>query len=81
MSTKVGKFGEYKRLKTALFGQKVTYKEAAEMIGISVSAFNNKINGRVDFKLDEMLKLCDFLDLDYYFIMDEKLQNATKEER
>lgn len=79
MSTNIGKFGEYSRLKTALFDKKVTYKEAANMIGISISAFNNKINGRVDFKLDEILKLCDSLDLDYHFIMDEKLQNATKE--
>lgn len=79
LKKQAGKYGEYKRLKLALFDKKVNYKQAAEIAGVSVSAFSNKINGKVDFKLEEIFRLCEGLDLDYTFILEEKLQDATKE--
>lgn len=79
MKKQVSRYGEYKRLKLVLFDKKVNYRQAAEIAGISVSAFSNKINGKVDFKLEEIFRLCDTLDLDYVFILGEKLQDATKE--
>lgn len=79
LANQTGKYGEYKRLKLALFDKKVNYKQAAEIAGVSVSAFSNKINGKVDFKLEEIFRLCEGLDLDYTFILEEKLQDATKE--
>lgn len=78
MAGKKTKFGEYKRLKLLLFDKKVNYEEAAKMAEISVSAFNQKINGNVDFRIDEIAKLCNALNVDYTFILDEKLQNAIK---
>lgn len=78
LKKQVSRYGEYKRLKLALFDKKVNYRQAAEIAGVSVSAFSNKINGKVDFKLEEIFRLCEGLDLDYTFILEEKLQNATK---
>ena len=78
LAKQTGKYGEYKRLKLALF-EKVNYQQAAEIAGVSVSAFSNKINGKVDFKLEEIFRLCEGLDLDYTFILEEKLQDAAKE--
>lgn len=38
-----------------------TYKECADILDISLTAYSNKVNGITDFKLDEAKKLSDFL--------------------
>lgn len=38
-----------------------TYKDCADELGISLTAYCNKVNGVTDFKLDEAKKLSDFL--------------------
>ena len=78
MTQKRSKFGEYKTLKLLLFDKKITYEEAAKIAEISISAFNNKINGTVDFRLDEIFKLAEGLDVDYTIILSEKLQDVTR---
>jgi transcriptional regulator with XRE-family HTH domain len=77
MKNKKSKYGEYKKLKTILFEKKVTYEEAAKMADLSVSAFSNKVNGLVDFRVDEIAKLCNELDVDYTVILSEKLSTVT----
>lgn len=78
MAEKKTKFGEYKKLKLILFDKKINYQKAAKMAEISLSAFNQKINGNVDFRIDEIARLCNALDVDYTLILAEKLQNVTK---
>jgi transcriptional regulator with XRE-family HTH domain len=72
------KYGEYTKLKLVLFEKKVNYEDAAKMADLSKSAFSNKINGIVDFRIDEIAKLCNSLDIDYTTILNEKLHLATK---
>jgi predicted transcriptional regulator len=77
MECKKTKYGEYKKLKLVLFEKNVNYESAAKIADLSVSAFSNKINGLVDFRIDEIAKLCNELDVNYSTILDEKLHNAT----
>ena len=50
-------------LKGALTERNKTYKECAQNCGMSVTTFNNKINGRLPFTCWEVKQLGDFLDL------------------
>ena len=60
-----------KLLKARIVEKGFTQSEIAEKIGISATAFNNKITGKVDFKASEISKLSDILDIDnkdaYFF--------------
>lgn len=51
------------KLKGKLLEKQKTYKEAAAYLGITVSTFNTKINGRGKFYVDEVNKLSKFLEL------------------
>ena len=77
MDKKVSKYGEFKKLKSILFEKKINYVTAAKMADLSTSAFSNKINGLVDFRIDEIAKLCNELDIDYTLILNEKLHIET----
>lgn len=50
--------------------KKSSYRECAQVLGISLSAFNDKINGKVgkngkckEFKVSQVCDLCNFLDI------------------
>jgi hypothetical protein len=53
----------YQKLKGAIVGKGKTYEECARGLGISVTAFSNKINGKAGFKVEEAAKLSELLDL------------------
>lgn len=47
-----------------------TQKEVAKMIGITHQSFSDKINNKSHFKVSEIIKLCDVLEIsdkDRYF--------------
>ena len=48
-------------LKTKIFEKQKTYKECAEALNISVTAFTSKMNGRSKFNVPEVKALADFL--------------------
>lgn len=54
---------EMTKLKGKLTELKRTYEDCAKVLGISVTAFSNKMNGDSTFKLPEVNKLCEFLGL------------------
>lgn len=54
---------KFDKLKNKIFEKRKTYKECANVLGISVVAFSNKINGRYEFKVTEAIKLAEFLSL------------------
>lgn len=54
---------EMLKLKGVLTEKKKTYEECAKNIGISVTTFNDKINGRRAFSCWEAARLSDFLSL------------------
>ena len=41
----------------------VTQAKAAEATGLSRQTFNSRMNGKTEFKENEMRKLCDFLSI------------------
>ena len=49
------------KLKGKMKERDKTYKECADILDISLTAYSNKVNGITDFKLDEAKKLSDFL--------------------
>lgn len=51
------------RLKGELLARKLTYQDAADALGISLTAFTRKINGLVEFKRNEIEKLAELLEL------------------
>lgn len=53
----------YKDLKVELFRKNISYEEVSKGIGISKSAFINKINGKTDFTLDEAINIASLLKL------------------
>ena len=54
---------ELTKLKGKLVELKKTYEDCAKVLGISITAFNNKMNGDSTFKLPEVNKLCEYLGL------------------
>jgi DNA-binding helix-turn-helix protein len=53
----------FKKLKDELFINGLKYEDVAKMLNISTTSFSNKINGKVDFTLSEVVKLSNFLNL------------------
>lgn len=51
------------KLKVKLLEKKLTYKDCASAIGISVTAFNNKVNGTSKFYIEEASVLSEKLEL------------------
>lgn len=54
---------EMNALKGALTERSKTYRECAESCGMSVTTFNNKINGRFPFTCWEARQISEFLGL------------------
>lgn len=53
-----------KRLKERISEKGETYSSLSKEIGISLSAFNNKINGRSSFDIIEASQLSSILDIE-----------------
>lgn len=51
------------KLKGKLKEKRMNYISCAQGLGISVTTFNNKINGRYKFYIEEIEKLSDILEL------------------
>jgi plasmid maintenance system antidote protein VapI len=71
---------ENRRLKGKLRELNKTYAQCADMLGITETAFVNKINGKSQFTLPEVLQICDWLGLDnqakIHIFLDENLSNT-----
>lgn len=53
----------FNKLKGLLVEKRFTYLEAAIFIGVSEKTFASKINGKVEWKRDEMEMLCKMLNI------------------
>lgn len=51
------------KLKGKLLECNMRYKDVASALGISTTAVTSKVNGKVDFKLKEVSKICSLLHL------------------
>ncbi|MBC1983041.1 helix-turn-helix domain-containing protein [Listeria booriae] len=71
MSTVIRKYEPYNRFKGFLVENNIKQREVAELVGLSVSQLNQKLNGtRGDFSATEIRLICkayDISPLDYFF--------------
>ena len=51
------------KLKGKLTEMKKTYKDCSKHLGITITTFNNKMNGKSKFYIEEINKLSEFLGL------------------
>jgi DNA-binding XRE family transcriptional regulator len=51
------------KLKGIMIEKKATYEDGAKAIGVSVTTFSKKMNGKCKFYVEEAEKLSNFLDL------------------
>lgn len=63
MKTKVKKYRELVELKGLLREKKNTYRNMARFLGISISAFNDKINGKSVFSILEANEIANELEI------------------
>ncbi len=52
------------QLKARIMGEGYTQRSLANAIGISKNTLNSKVNGNVQFNLDEVEKICKVLHID-----------------
>lgn len=53
------------KLKGKLLEKRKTYRDCAEHLSVTITTFNNKINGKSKFYVDEVNKLSEFLGLSH----------------
>lgn len=63
----------YIKLKRALAGAGVTYKMVAELIGVSETTVQLKINGYSDFYISEQRKICEKWGIDPGVFFEEEV--------
>lgn len=51
------------KLKGKLVEKKKTYEECSKFLNVTISTFNNKMNGKSKFYIEEINKLSDLLEL------------------
>lgn len=54
---------DYIKLRSCRVLKRMTQDEFAAAVGISLSCYRNKENGKVSFTLDEAKRIADFLDM------------------
>ncbi len=57
------KYGEMKNLKKFLKRKNISYRELADILGISLDAVNNKLNGYTAMTVSEMNTVVDEFDM------------------
>ena len=63
------------KLRGAVSGKGYYLRDLAEELNISQQALNEKLQGRKQFTLEEMLKTCNYLDATIDIFFDPKLHN------
>lgn len=67
----------YAELKGLLYQKGITYEAAARAIHMSTTSFSDKINGRSDFFMVELIRLANAFDINPFIILPVRLRNAT----
>lgn len=67
----------FSNIRAELARKNIEYKTVAEMLGITPPSFANKMNGRTDWKKEEIDFLLKFTNTtyDYLFFEDESTEN------
>lgn len=60
----------YPKVKAYLVENNIKQKEVADFLGITVTSFNNKLNGRGDFAMRQVRCMCKHFGIDVSFFSD-----------
>lgn len=62
----------FPNLSAELTRNNYTYSEFAGMLGTSIAAFSNKMNGKVPFVYDEIKKTIAIFNLDFNYLFEKR---------
>lgn len=75
MQEKGGEKMKLEKLKGLLVEHKKTYADLAELLGVSITTINSKMNGKTQFDVVEATMISDWLELDCSSRVDIFLHN------
>lgn len=67
-----------KRIQATRIENKISQKEMAEFLGISLNYISKLENGKTKIELKTFLKICDFLNISIYDVLNEKSDNIIR---
>ena len=67
-----------KRIQKTRMQNKITQKQMAEYLGISMHYISKLENGKTNIELEKFMKICDFLNISIYDVLNEKNENIIR---
>lgn len=67
-----------KRIQETRIQNKITQKQMAEDLGISIKDISRLENGKIDIELKKFITICDFFNISIYDVLNEKNENIIR---
>lgn len=67
-----------KRIQATRVENKISQKEMADFLGISMNYISRLENGKTKIELKTFIKICDFLNISIYDVLNEKSDNIIR---
>ena len=67
-----------KRIQATRMENKISQKEMADFLGISMNYISRLENGKTKVELKTFMKICDFLNISIYDVLNEKSDNIIR---
>ena len=67
-----------KRIQATRIENKISQKEMADFLGISLNYISKIENGKTNIDLKTFMKICDFLNISIYDVLNEKSDNIIR---
>ena len=67
-----------KRIQATRIENKISQKEMADFLGISLNYISKLENGKTNIDLKTFMKICDFLNISIYDVLNEKSDNIIR---
>ena len=67
-----------KRIQTTRMENKISQKEMADFLGISMNYISRLENGKTKIELKTFIKICDFLNISIYDVVNQKSHNIIR---
>ena len=67
-----------KRIQATRIENKISQKEMADFLGISMNYISKLENGKTKIELKTFIKICDFLNISIYDVLNEKSDNIIR---
>ena len=67
-----------KRIQATRMENKITQKEMADFLGLSMNYISKLENGKTKIELKTFIKICDFLNISIYDVLNEKTDHIIR---